>query len=283
MLKRKGKLLMRIFSIRQRILPLLVIISFISVNVALAAALPPQVDAEAAVLMVAGTNKMLLEKNASGIMYPASTTKIMTLITAIEKGDPNSIVTVSTKASACDGSSLELSAGDKLTLRNAETGMMLVSGNDAAEAIAEQVAGSIPAFVDMMNINAVNIGAKNTHFSNPHGLPDPANHYTTAYDLALIASYAMQNPDFVKIVSTREYDVNFINRNPSHVTNTNKLLKTYPGFNGIKTGYTDAAGDCLVAGANRKGVQLIAVLLNDDYRWTDATKLLDYGFQQLGL
>lgn len=271
------------FSIRHRIVLVMVIISFICINVALAAAPPPQVDAEAAVLMVAGTNKVLLEKNSSGIMYPASTTKIMTLITALEKGDPNSIVTVSTKASACEGSSLELNAGDKLTLHNAETGMMLVSGNDAAEAIAEHVGGSIPAFVDMMNANAVNIGAKNTHFSNPHGLPDPVNHYTTAYDLALIASHAMQNPDFVKIVSTREYDVNFINRNPSHVTNTNKLLKTYPGINGIKTGYTNDAGDCLVAGAKRNGVQLIAVVLNDDSRWTDAAKLLDYGFQQIGL
>jgi D-alanyl-D-alanine carboxypeptidase len=267
----------------RRIIPLLAVISFACLNVALAAASPPQVDAEAAVLMVAGTKQMLFEKKPYGIMYPASTTKIMTLITALEKGDPNSIVTVSTKAASCEGSSLGVNAGDKLTLRNAETGMMLVSGNDAAEAIAEHVAGSIPAFVDMMNANAEKIGTANTHFSNPHGLPDPVNHYTTAYDLALIASYAMQNPEFVKIVSTQEYDVNFLNRSSSHVTNTNKLLRTYPGINGIKTGYTNDAGDCLVAGAKRNGVQLIAVVLNDDYRWTDAVKILDYGFQQLGL
>lgn len=266
----------------RRIVLLMVLISLICLNVA-AAALPPQVSAEAAVLMVADTKQMLFEKKPYGIMYPASTTKIMTLITALEKGDPNSIVTVSTRAAACEGSSLELHTGDKLTLLNAETGMMLVSGNDAAEAIAERVAGSIPAFVDMMNANADKIKTKNTHFSNPHGLPDPVNHYTTAYDLALIAAYAMQNPDFVKIVSTQEYDVNFLNRNPAHVTNTNKLLKNYPGINGIKTGYTHDAGDCLVAGAKRNGVQLIAVVLNDDYRWNDATKLLDYGFQQLGL
>ncbi len=274
------------FSIRFRIVPLLLIIIAVWVNVALAATVvtpPPQVEAEAAVLMVGGTNQVLFAKNPYGTMYPASTTKIMTLITALEKGDPNSIVTVSSSAAACDGSSLELNAGDRLTLRNAETGMMLVSGNDAAEAIAANVAGSIPAFVDMMNANAIRIGARNTHFSNPHGLPDPVNHYTTAYDLALIASYAMQNPDFVRIVSTREYDVNFLNRSSSHVTNTNKLLKTYPGINGIKTGYTNDAGDCLVAGAKRNGVQLIAVMLNDDYRWTDAVKLLDYGFQRLGI
>jgi D-alanyl-D-alanine carboxypeptidase (penicillin-binding protein 5/6) len=265
------------------VLPLLLIIIAAWLNIAFAAALPPQVDAEAAVLMVGGTNQVLFGKNPYGIMYPASTTKIMTLITALEKGDPNSIVTVSSQTAACDGSSLELNAGDKLTLRNAETGMMLVSGNDAAEAIAEHVAGSIPAFVNMMNVNAAKIGAKNTHFSNPHGLPDPYNHYTTAYDLGLIASYAMQNPDFVKIVSTREYTVTYINRGNKLVTNTNKLLKTYPGINGIKTGYTEEAGDCLVAGAKRNGVQLIVVILNDDCRWTDAANLLDYGFQQLGL
>ena len=231
--------------------------------------------------MVAGTNQVLYEKNASAIMYPASTTKIMTLITALEKGDPASIVTISPRAAAVDGSSLDLRPGDKLTLRSNLTGMMLVSGNDAATAIAEHVAGSVPAFVALMNEKAAKLGAANTHFTNPHGLPDPINHYTTAYDLALISAYAMQNPDIVKIVSAREADISFLNRKAVHVTNTNKLLKTYPGINGLKTGYTREAGDCLVAGAKRNGVQLIAVVLNDDNRWTDAAALLDYGFQQL--
>jgi len=268
---------------RQRIGSLLFIILFMWGNIACAAMLPPQVGAEAVVLMVANTKQVLFEKNPYGIMYPASTTKIMTLITALEKGNPNSIVTVSPSAAACDGSSLELHTGDKLSLNNAMMGMMLVSGNDAAEAIAENVAGSIPLFVNMMNANAQKIGVQNTHFSNPHGLPDPYNHYTTAYDLALITNYAMQNKEFAKIVSTREYDVTFLNGKKTHVSNTDKLLKTYPGANGVKTGYTDAAGDCLVAGAKRGGVQLIAVILNDDYRWDDAAKLLDYGFQRLGL
>ena len=226
----------------------------------------PQVEAEAAVVMVAGTNQVLYEKNASAIMYPASTTKIMTLITALEKGDPAGIVTVSPRAAAVDGSSLDLRPGDKLTLRNNLTGMMLVSGNDAATAIAEHVAGSVPAFVALMNAKAAKLGATNTHFTNPHGLPDPINHYTTAYDLALISAYAMQNPNIVKIVSAREADISFLNRKAVHVTNTNKLLKTYPGINGLKTGYTREAGDCLVAGAKRNGVQLIAVVLNDDNR-----------------
>jgi len=252
-------------------------------NIVCAAPPPPQVGAEAAVLMVANTKQVLFGKNPSGIMYPASTTKIMTLITALEKGNPNSILTVSPSSAACEGSSLELNAGEKLSLNNAMYGMMLVSGNDSAEAIAEHVAGSIPLFVDMMNATADKIGAKSTHFSNPHGLPDPFNHYTTAYDLALITAYGMNNPNFIKIVSTKEYNVRFINGKQTHVNNTNKLLKTYPGANGGKTGYTEEAGDCLVVTAKRNGVQLIAVILNDDERWTDATKLLDYGFGQVGL
>lgn len=262
---------------------LVFIIIFMWGTAVCAATASPQVDAEAAVLMVANTKQVLFEKNPYGFMYPASTTKIMTLITALENGNPNGIVTVSPSAAACDGSSLDLHTGDKLSLNNAMYGMMLVSGNDAAEAIAENVAGSIPLFVNMMNANAQRIGAQNTHFSNPHGLPDPYNHYTTAYDLALITAYSMQNADFAKIVSSREYDVNFLNGKKVHVYNTDKLLKTYPDANGVKTGYTDAAGDCLVAGAKRGNVQLIAVILNDDYRWTDAAKLLDYGFEQIGL
>lgn len=268
---------------RRRILPLLSLIVFMWASVAWASVPTPEVEAEAAVLMVGNSKQVLFAQNPDGFMYPASTTKIMTLLTALESGDPKSIVTVSSRAAACEGSSLDLTGGDKLTLSNAMYGMMLVSGNDAAEAIAENVGGSIPKFVKMMNDNAEKIGAKNTHFSNPHGLPDPYNHFTTAYDLALIAEYAMQNPEFAKIVSTKEYNVSFLNGKKTHVSNTNRLLKTYPGANGIKTGYTHDAGDCLVAGAKRGGVQLIVVILNSDHRWSDATKLLDYGFAQLGL
>lgn len=254
---------------------------FIGLGSVWAAPLVPQVEAEAAVLLVADTREVLFEKKPYDMMYPASTTKIMTLITALEKGRSNSIVTVSAKAAACEGSSLDLKAGEKLTLQNGLYGMMLVSGNDSAEAIAESVGGSIPAFVEMMNDKATEIGAKNTHFSNPHGLPDPFNHFTTAYDLALITAYGMEKPEFAKIVSTREYDVKFLNGKQKHVANTNKILKTYPGANGVKTGYTNDAGDCLVAGAKRNGVQLILVILNDDERWADAAKLLDYGFERI--
>ncbi|AIF54290.1 D-alanyl-D-alanine carboxypeptidase family protein [Pelosinus sp. UFO1] len=267
----------------RRVLSLVLLITFLWSGLVFGAAKQPDVEAEAAILMVADTKEILFDKNSKGIMYPASTTKIMTLITALEKGNPNSVVTVSPKAAACEESRLELNAGDKLTLNEAMTGMMLVSGNDAAEAIAENVGGSIPKFVYMMNQMADKIGVENTHFTNPHGLPDPINHYTTAYDLALITAYGMKIPSFEKIVSTPTYEVKFLNRDSIYATNTNKLLKTYPGMNGVKTGYTNDAGECLVASAKRGNVELIAVILNSDYRWRDATKLLDYGFAQLGL
>ena len=248
---------------------------------ALAAA--PAVEAEAAVLMSASDKQVLYAKNPDGIMYPASTTKIMTLITALENGDLTSTVVVSPGAASCDGSSLDLRAGDRITLKEILYGMMMVSGNDAAEAVAEHVGGSIPAFVQLMNDKAEKIGATRTSFSNPHGLPDPYNHYTTARDLALITVYGMKLPLFADIVSHTQYDVHFLNRKVMHTENTNRLLKTYPGANGVKTGFTNDAGDCLVAAAKRKNVQLIAVILNDDNRWEDAASLLDYGFQQLGL
>ncbi|HWR44861.1 D-alanyl-D-alanine carboxypeptidase family protein [Sporomusa sp.] len=253
------------------------------VNVVFAASLP-QVDAEAAVVMRASDKRVLYAKNPDNIMYPASTTKIMTLITALEQGDPDSVIVVSPKAAGCEGSSLDLRAGDRLTLREALYGLMLVSGNDAAEAVAENVAGSVPAFVQMMNDKAEKIGTIRTHFSNPHGLPDPVNHFTTAYDLALMTVYGMQKPVFASIVSTRDYDVHFVSRGGiAHARNTNKLLATYAGANGVKTGFTNAAGECLVAAAKRNDVQLIAVVLNSERRWEDATQLLNYGFQQLGL
>lgn len=266
----------------RRILSLIVLLLFLVQTAALAAPLSPKIDAEAALLMVANTRRILYAVNSDAIMYPASTTKIMTLLVALEKGDLNSVVTVSARAAHCDGSSLDLRAGDRLTLRDLLTGMMLVSGNDAAEAVAEHIAGSLPAFVDLMNARAESLGLAKTHFANPHGLPDPVNHYTTAYDLARITAQGLQNPEFARIVATREYTVAFFNRPAVRVANTNKLLKTYPAATGVKTGYTDAAGDCLVASARQGGAQLVAVLLNDDERWTDAVQLLDYGFAVIG-
>ncbi|MBP2654527.1 MAG: Serine-type D-Ala-D-Ala carboxypeptidase [Firmicutes bacterium] len=265
----------------RRVSCLMLLLIFWLQALAAAAAAPPKISAQAAVLINAKTGQVLFGKNEHNIMYPASTTKMMTLITALEKGDLNSKVTVSSRAAACDGSSLELRAGDQLSLRQLLTGMMLVSGNDAAEATAENVAGSVWKFVGMMNNNALKMRLENTHFSNPHGLPD-RTHYSTALDLARIAAYGLKNPTFAKIVSTPEYSFSFYNRpGVRHIVNTNKLLKTFSGANGVKTGSTQAAGDCLVAAAKRNDIELIAVVLNDDERWDDAPNLLEYGFKRM--
>jgi D-alanyl-D-alanine carboxypeptidase (penicillin-binding protein 5/6) len=263
---------------RRRFLPLVLTIVFLWQAVALAASPAPKVDAEAALLVVAGTGKILYAINPDAIMYPASTTKIMTALVALERGKLDSVVTVSSQAASCEEASLGLRAGDRLTLRDLLYGMMLASGNDAAEAVAEHIAGSVPDFVELMNDRATKMGLVNTHFANPHGLPDPNNHYSSARDLVAITALALQNPEFAKMAATRDYAVPLKNRAPIKASTTNKFLRTYPGASGVKTGYTQAAGDCLVAAAKRGNVQLIAVLLNDDERWGDAAKLMDYGF-----
>ncbi|MDF2500309.1 MAG: dacB 2 [Anaerosporomusa subterranea] len=244
--------------------------------------IPPPIEAEAAIIMDAETKTVLYEKEPDKRMFPASTTKIMTFMLAQKLGSLDSTVTVSSKAAGCEGSSLELSKGDQINLRGLLYGLMLVSGNDAAEAVAEHIGGSIPQFVRQMNDEAASIGARNTRFVNPHGLPDP-RHYTTAYDLALITAQALRNPEFSKVSSTKSTTITFINGKTRRLDNTNKLLGAYRGINGGKTGYTEAAGDCLVVTAKRGGVQLIVVVLNDDGRWADARSLLDFGFAQRGI
>lgn len=243
---------------------------------------PPPIDAQAAIVMDAETKAILYEKQPNKRMFPASTTKIMTFMLAQQLGSPNSIVSVSSKAAGCEGSSLDLAKGDQLSLRDLLYGLMLVSGNDAAEAVAEHISGSIPRFVHQMNEKAAMLGARSTHFVNPHGLPDN-RHYTTAYDLALLTAHALQNPEFTQISGTKSIAIRFLDGKTRRLTNTNRLLGTYPGVNGGKTGYTKAAGDCLVATAQREGVRLIVVVLNDDERWSDARNLLDFGFAQKGI
>ena len=263
---------------RRRLIPLILTIIFLFQAVALAALPAPKVEAEAAVLVDAATGRILYAVNPDAYMYPASTTKIMTALVALEKGKLDSVVTVSRRAASVDGSCLELKAGDRLSLRDLIQGMMLVSGNDAAEAVAEHIAGSVPAFADLMNAKADKMGLSHTHFSNPHGLPDPNNHYSSARDLAVIAAEALKNPEFARIVAVKDYTVPLLNRPYLRASTTNRFLRTYPGATGVKTGSTQAAGDCLVAAAKRGNTQLIAVLLNDDERWDDAANLMNYGF-----
>lgn len=247
----------------------------------LAAPVPADISAKSAIVMEASTGQVLYEKNADERRYPASTTKIMTLIVALEHGNLNDVVTASANAAATDGSSIWLSAGEQLKLEDLLYGLMLVSGNDAAVAIAEHISGSVPAFAALMTEKAHAIGAVHTNFTNSSGLPDP-NHYTTARDLALITAYGFLNPKFVEIVSTRHKVIpwpgKWYNRD---LYNENKMLWLYEGANGVKTGYTDAAGPTLVSAARRNGIQLIAVVLDSERMWDDSMALLDYGFSQM--
>ncbi|MCG0275557.1 MAG: D-alanyl-D-alanine carboxypeptidase [Thermosediminibacteraceae bacterium] len=248
---------------------------------ATAAPSPPSIVGLAGILMDVKTGKVLFEKNAHLKLEPASTTKIMTAIIALEKGNLSDIVTTGKEATLVDGSRIYLEEGEKLTLEQMLYGLMLNSGNDAAVAIAEHIAGSVPEFAKLMNEKAKSLGAKNTNFVNPSGLPDK-NHYTTAYDLALIARYALLNhPEFKKIVSTKTYRIPWQGKEWDRtLINHNKMLWNFEGADGVKTGYTRSAGHTLVASATRNGWQLLAVVLKSQGKniYTDAKALLEYGF-----
>jgi len=265
-------------------------------------ATPPSPVGEAVLVMDAAGGQVLYSKNADQKMYPASTTKIMTALVALEKSSLADMVTVSERAAKVGGTRIGLQPGEQVKMEHLLYMLMLSSANDAAVAIAEHVGGSVPGFADMMNARAREIGARHTHFVNPNGMPDE-DHYTTARDLALISRAAMQNETFRRIVSTVNYKVaRKENMKPEVLEkvqeleriygpvqedffNHNKLLwhnyYGYRGANGIKTGYTVDAGQCIAASARRGDRELIAVVLNSQGAnlWTDAAMLLDYGFE----
>lgn len=250
----------------------------LSVSLPVFAAAEPEVSAASAILMDRKSGRVLWEKEPGRCLSIASTTKIMTAIIALEYGCEADRVIVSEEAAATEGSSIWLDEGEEKTLRELIYGLMLRSGNDAAVAIAEHIADSVDNFCLLMNHKAREIGAVNTWFSNPHGLAHDL-HYSTAYDLALISCYALQNERFREIISTPEYTISW----PGHpwdriMSNQNRLLEIYPGGDGVKTGWTQTAGRCFVGSATREGWQLVAVVLNAPQMWEDATLLLDYGF-----
>jgi len=252
---------------------------------AAAAVKEPDTTAEAVVLMDARNGQVLYQKNMSRHMFPASTTKILTAILALEKGNLSDKVTVVKEACVVDGSRIGLQEGEKLTLEDLLYALMMASANDAADSIAVYLSGSTESFADLMNEKARSIDALNSNFTNSHGLTDPG-HYTTAYDLALITSYAMQNPVFRKIVGTCTKKISRPDADRSlgppqeDLLNHNRFLSRYQGAIGVKTGYTVESGQCLVAAAERDGRELIAVLLNDQGStlYEDAGIILDYGF-----
>ena len=245
-----------------------------------------ETSAKAACVLELETGRVLFEQNARARLPMASTTKVMTALLAIENGDLSAPVTCSANAFGVPGTSIYLAEGETLTLEQMLYGLMLASGNDAAVAIAEHIGGSVPQFVQRMNARAAELGAANTHFANPNGLPDDT-HVTTAYDLARIARAAMGNDTFRKIVSTQRAEIPWAGRSYNrHLKNKNRLLESYPGATGVKTGYTKAAGRCLVSSAKRDGMELIAVILKGKTspdRFADAQTLLNYGFASYAL
>lgn len=241
----------------------------------------PDITANAAVLMEVETGQILYAKNENEKLPMASTTKVMTALLAIENGDLNEIIVVPKEGSGVEGSSMYLEVGEHISLENLLYGLMMWSGNDAAVTIALHIGGSIENFAQMMNQKAKEIGATNTNFVNPNGLPDD-NHYTTASDLAKIAVYAMKNETFRSIVSTEKKVMAWEGHEwDRSLNNKNKMLYQYEGANGVKTGYTKAAGRCLVSAANRDDIQLVAVVLNCQDMYVQSGNLLDYGFEVL--
>ncbi len=238
------------------------------------------VSAEAAILIDAGTGQVLYAKNPFQPRPPASTTKVITALLAIETGKLTDPVTVSPRAASTEGSSMYLSAGEVLSMTDLLYGALLNSGNDACVAIAEHIAGSTDKFAVLMNVKALALGALQTNFVNPHGLPEQ-EHYTCAYDLAVIARAALANPTLNGIVSTRDKIIVSPGQKwDRRLQNTNQLLWRYLWADGMKTGTTIAAGQCLVSSASKGKRQLLAVVLRSGDRWTDSIRMFEYGFNR---
>ncbi len=260
------------------ILAIVMVICIIAAMPLPAKAAPEGGTSSAAVVLETGTNRVLFESNPNAQMPMASTTKIMTALVALEHGNLDDKVVIPREAVGIEGSSIYLKEGEVLTLEQLLYGLMLSSGNDVAVAVACHVGGSVEGFVDMMNTKAMEIGAENTRFTNPNGLHDD-NHYTTAYDLALITSCALKNPEFQKICSTQYKEIPGPEGTPRTLKNKNKLLWQYEGGNGVKTGYTKAAGKCLVASAKREDMQVVCVVLNSSSMFIQSMALMDEAFE----
>ncbi len=240
-------------------------------------------SAKGAVLLNGDTGEILWEQNSEKRLPMASTTKIMTGLLLCENGGLEKEITVSDEMVRVEGTSMGLLAGDRVTLHDLLYGLMLSSGNDAANVIAYTLGGSVNGFVKLMNQKAEELGLKNTHFDTPSGL-DGDTHYTSAYDLASLARYALNNEDFAKAVSSKSAVLNY--GNPPYrrtLTNHNKMLKIFDGAIGVKTGFTKKSGRCLVSAAKRDGEYVIAVTLSDPNDWKDHTAMLEYGFDKIKL
>ncbi len=230
--------------------------------------------ARGAVLINAETNKILYERCAHTRLPMASTTKVMTALVALKYFEPQTEFEVPREAVGVEGTSASLGQGEVYSLEELLYALLLQSANDAAAAIAINVGGSIGNFAALMNREATLLGLCDTHFTNPHGLPDE-EHYTTAYELALISSYALKNDTIASIVSAKHAKIVSSDGIERHFYNHNKMLSSYKGANGVKTGFTKASGRCLISSAEREGITLIAVTLGSHDDWREHTRMLD--------
>lgn len=240
----------------------------------------PKINSRAAIIYERNSKTILYEKNSDSIRAMASTTKIMTAIIVLQNSNLNDIATVSKKAAWTGGSTIGLNSNDKITINDLLYGLMIKSGNDAAVVLAETIAGSVENFATMMNQKAEELGLTCTHFVTPHGL-DASEHYTSAKELAILTDYALNIPKFKEIVQTSSYNLT-INNKSKHVGNTNELLGYLNGVYGVKTGFTNGAGRCLVTSTKRDNMDIICVVLGADskkFRSQDSVKLIEYAFQ----
>jgi D-alanyl-D-alanine carboxypeptidase (penicillin-binding protein 5/6) len=285
---------------RTAVFILILLIALVSVNaappVSYGAEKPPDILAETAIVIDVKTGQILYDKNMDEQREPASCTKVMTALLALENLDLGKTVTIDAETPFTGGSRIYLLEGEQMTVEQLMYALLLESANDAAVALAKEIAGSVPAFAEMMNKKAAALGAQNTQFVNPNGLHEEG-HLTTAYDLALIAREAMKNEEFRRLVTTYRYEIPATNKQPErYMYNTNRLIydeathvivngvrrvAKYEGATGIKTGYTPEAGGCLVAGAIRGDTELISVVMKstDEGRFADSIALLDYAFE----
>lgn len=270
------------YNIKKQIISLLTVIFFCILSLGTSEAKTElKLSAKHAILLDRTCKRVLYEKDAYTKVPNASTTKILTAIVVVENCKLEEVAEISQNAVNVIGSKVKFRKGDKITVNDLLNGLLLCSGNDAAIALAEHVCGSVEAFCTKMNQKAKEIGAMNTHFITPHGL-DNEGHYSTAYDLALLADYALNIPYLANIFAKTTETI-YINGNPRNINTTNEMLHVYPNANGVKTGFTNQAGRCLVTSAtDENGWQLISVVLGCDTknnRTQDSKTLLDYGFQ----
>ena len=241
---------------------------------------PSAINSRSCIIYDRNSHMVLYSKNENKTVKMASTTKIMTSLIIIENCDLSETVEVSKKSASTGGSRLGLKTGDKITIKDLLYGLMLCSGNDAAIALAEYAGEDVTGFVRLMNDKANQLGLKDTHYESPHGL-DSDNHYTTAYELAVLTDYALKNKTFLQIVGTKNYTIT-INGYSKNISNTNELLGNLTGVYGVKTGFTNGANRCLVTACKRNNMDIICVVLGADtkrFRTQDSIKLIEYAFK----